>query len=1204
MAEAAVGATIQFLLENLLTLSKEQIGLVRSFKNDLKKLQKTFSMVNDVLHDAEKRQVTDIAVKRWLWELEALAFDADNVFDELNYQLLSKKVGPTKNKTVKKKVQSFFSCSNNNPIAYRLKMGRRIKDINEKLEFINQKANEFCLQTRIASTQAPVSGSDASESTETDSITVVPIFLGRENDVSRIVEKLILDEEALSVLPIVGMGGLGKTTLAKKVFSDTKTISRFGDDRVWVHVSKKFDVRNILKSIITSLTKKKFKLETREDILKELQQHLGTKRYLLVLDDVWNEERGMWVDFVDSLTGISAATGNCIIVTSRSEVVVSIVKTLPVHNLKSLSEDDCWSIIKAKAFNRIGDISLEFEMVGRNIARRCQGLPLAAKVVGDLLFEKSKDEWLEIEKNWVLDSGENKNNISKILKLSYDNLSSPSLKKCFAYCSIFPKGYYIEKQKLIELWMAEGFLGTEHQRNNINMETTGSKNFNLLLRNSLLQVARSDDYGNVTHCNMHDLVHDVASSIMCENGLLQSQYIGYESSVDGLLSIPEEQKRYVRTLFFSGNVVDIKFSDFESLRTLTLVSEDGIDELPTSIRELKHLRYLDITETRIKYLPESIGKLYHLQTLRAENYLLEKLPDSLSCLISLRHLHIPGKTLLPHEIGKLTSLRTLSYFHVDTEKGCGVSKLENLKDLKGRLEIRNLEKVCDRSEAMCANLLGKAGINELKLVWDKSREGDEKNDESVLEGLQPYSNLKMLEICGFKGKRLPLWKGLNNVMEIRLTYCSECEELPMLGHLPNLKSFYLFGLDSVKSIRSSFYGNINNCRRDTSFVVFPMLERLELWNMPNLKEWDDGVVFPRLKYLKIYKCVQLTKAPSHFPCLEELEIEHMKSSLALENICGIKLTSLTHLCINQIKGLECIPDWLFSNNHNLRVLKIDYCPSLRKLPNDLHILNSLESLSITGCHGLKLIPYPIRSGEGQQQQHHGFTSLRVLKIFGCYGLTHLPIEMVCASSLETLELKQLSSITNMGMVIGCLHKMTRLRTLEVVEVPKFSVTLNGSLSLQHLQIGPFFSKTLIDSLSCLSSWNNVSYNETVGAILLQCTSLRSLELRGMEHWDCLPDQLQHLTSLKVLRLYNFGIEALPEWFGNLESLEELKLYDCEKLRHLPSQQAMQRLTNLHIRCPLLLKENRSNNNNEAPQIVDSEWPKISHIPRVQVERQC
>ncbi|GFP80242.1 putative disease resistance protein rga4 [Phtheirospermum japonicum] len=169
--------------------------------------------------------------------------------------------------------------------------------------------------------------------------------------------------------------------------------------------------------------------------------------------------------------------------------------------------------MKAKAFNRSGCNPLEFKAMGRNIARRCQGLPLAANVVGVSLRDKSRDEWRETEKNWLSDFGDDQNPIPKILKLSFDDLPSPSPKKCFEHCSVFPKEYRIEKEQLIELWMAEGFLQTDHQRSNINMEITGNKIFNLLLQNSLLQVAERDDYGNVTHCNMHDLVHDLAFSV-------------------------------------------------------------------------------------------------------------------------------------------------------------------------------------------------------------------------------------------------------------------------------------------------------------------------------------------------------------------------------------------------------------------------------------------------------------------------------------------------------------------------------------------------------------------------------------------------------------------------------------------------------------------------------------------------------------------
>ncbi|KAL3641733.1 hypothetical protein CASFOL_012548 [Castilleja foliolosa] len=972
MAEVVVGPVIEVLLENLVELSKNQIGLVRHFKDDLKKLQKTFSMVNGFLNDAQKKQVTSDAFKIWLTELEDLTFEADNIIDGFNYRLLAKKVGANKYKRVKRKVKSF--CS-----GYRLKLGKDIKDINDKFESISQTASKLGLQNIAA--QAPLYA--ASASSQTDSFSEDPIFLGRKKDVSSIVDTLITAEQKLSVLPIVGMGGQGKTTLARKVFNCDKIKSHFGDNRVWVHVPRIFDVIVLLERILTSIkAENHVEHGNREALLKTLQKELGAKKYLLLLDDVWNEDREKWVDFERSLLGISSVTGNCMMVTTRSENVVSIVGPLRVHKLKGLSKDDCWSIIKAKAFGEGDNYPSEFKAIGENVAKKCGGSPLAANVVGGLLVGKSKDEWMSIEKGWLGDD----NPITKILRLSFDSLPSSSVKKCFAYCSMFPKGYQIGKQQLVELWMAEGFVQT----------LDGNRIFNLLLQSSLLQVRERDDYGNVINCNMHDLVHDLAHYIMYENvnvkyGVCRRRYIGYKPSGDGSMDIPKDEERYVRTLFFDGKVSDIRFSDFESLRTLIFfVGEEEIEELPTSIRKLKHLRYLDVSKIIIKYnLPDSIGELYHLQTLRAHDS-LEKLPDSMSSLISLRHLHISYNTALPQRIGKLISLQTLPYFPV---KGCGISELGNLKDLKGKLKIFNLENVRDKNDAISANLLEKAGLYKLALIWhpefkkrdevndeseleelgkdelkqlvlDECKKRDDVNDESVLEGLQPHPNLKRLEIREFRGKSLSLWEGLNNLVEIKLRECCKCEELSMF--------------------------------------VFPVLERLELLFMINLRKWDDGVVFPRLKYLKIVHCWQFTGAPCHFPCLEELVIFFIESSLALENICGIKLTSLKKLKICLIEGLECLPDWLFSNNRNLteleiyacpnmthlvphmggaggapspllRKLTIYNCPSLRELPYDLHSLNWV--LDIRYCPELKSMPYPIISSQGgqQQQQQHSVT---------------------------------------------------------------------------------------------------------------------------------------------------------------------------------------------------------------------------------------
>ncbi|KAL0388116.1 UNVERIFIED_CONTAM: hypothetical protein Sradi_2693400 [Sesamum radiatum] len=569
---------------------------------------------------------------------------------------------------------------------------------------------------------------------------------------------------------------------------------------------------------------------------------------------------------------------------------------------------------------------------------------------------------------------------------------------------------------------------------------------------------------------------------------------------DESYAISKEAARYLRALCFMGKVSHNMLLDFKSLHILILMGAD-VEELPVSIERLIHLRYFDTLGTRIEYLPDSIGKLHYLQTIRVDSQYFKKLPNTLKYLVGLRHLHIPSIEL-PLEIGRLTSLQTLPYFQVGHEKGRGIVELGSLKNLKGTLVIHNLEKVCDKEDAKSAHLFQRPNIFKLKFAWSELREG-EINDENVLEGLQPHPNLKSLEIDGFKGRNFALWIlkmavledldgcwiELNNLVEIRLTSCRECEEIPRLGQLPHLKRLYLHDLTNLRSIGSSFYGidiySSSNGVQRVTITLFPVLERLELSKMSNLIEWreaeltttteisllHDLIVFPSLEYLKITECRNLMSSPSHFPYLKELEISDMDSALPLANICGIKLTSLTKLEIDKVDGLVCLPDWLFYNNQNLSNLTVRDCPNLthlvpcfeggraslrklfilnctnfRVLPNDFHLLSSLEILEMSKCPNLKSIPYP----SGKQTQ--GFTSLRSLHVSWCKALTSLPCEMVasCAASLEYMILVGLTSLTNFSEVFSHIPTMPRVTYLGIGDVPRFTYLPTDMGSLGNL----------------------------------------------------------------------------------------------------------------------------------------------------------
>ncbi|EYU17618.1 hypothetical protein MIMGU_mgv1a025874mg, partial [Erythranthe guttata] len=1155
-AEAVLGAAVKVLLQNLISVSGEQISLVRYFKKDLKKLRDSVSTIQSFLNDADKKQVNDEAVKQWLKKLESVAYDADNVLDELHYQ--HKKIRAQRK--MKKKVRDFFPYPIRHP-----EIARKIKKINKYLKEINDEANNYGLQKAVVGAYAPVDGPlGPSAGVETNSFGNDSIFLGRENDVSEIVKKVttIPNDQVFSILPIVGMCGVGKSTVAREVF-DHETIKSYFTKRFWVNVSENFDDVILLNKILTSLKGKHVELGNKEALLEKLQKYLKTKRFLLVLDDVRNGSQEKWDDFINSLRIISYGTGNGIIVTTRLENVASLVKTLPIHRLNNLSDDECWSIIKAKAVGQ-GNIPSECKHVGLSIAKRCQGLPLVAKMVGGLLHDKSVDEWQSIGKDWLSELGD-ENSISKILKLSFDHLSSPSLKSCFAYCSIYPKGFHLNRERLVEMWMAEGFLG-----GNDDMEILGNKFFNQLLENSLLlQVMRKNDY-----YYMHDLVHDLASSIL--NSSDQVRYIGFQSINGDSRDILKENASYLRSLLLNDKMCALMFSEFKSLHVLILI-HNFREELPSSIGELIHLRCLDISGTVIKCLPNSIGELYHLQTLRAPK-VLKKLPDVVKHLISLRHLHIP-QIELPPEMGRLTSLRTLPYFGVSNEKGYGIGELGSLS-LQGQLKIYNLEKVHDKDVAKSADLLRKPNILKLTLEWSSvvtlEWSPGNRDNEGVLEGLEPHPNLRSLYVCGFRGRFLPSWCSmLNNLTEIGLEDCKDCEQVPTLGHLPHLKNLYLINLRKVKSIGSSFYG-IENCSTSgNTITVFPALERLELVEMWRLTEWLEAelmpnptenrrqsdqvvlVVFPCLEHLMVKDCGQLKSAPSHFPCLKELVIYKMHRGLPLWNICGIKLFSLTILRIDLINGLVCLPGWLFRNNKNLSELWVSCCPKLRELPGDLHNLTALEILSIDDCPNLKTIAY---RHESDNEKLLGLSCLRQLSITNCGGLTHLASEMIesCAPSIEKVELRYLSNLrVHMGMLIGSLQKMSRLSVLTICGVKMISADVTVNVTAKYLRI---------------------------------------LQLEGVGHSGELPDQIQHLTAVSSLYLSYFGeMEELPEWIGNnnnlSSSLRILSLCHCNKLRRLPSKEAMLRLTKLTklciSRCPMQITANPAScldNYSHPPQL--------------------
>ncbi|XP_022880531.1 putative disease resistance protein RGA3 [Olea europaea var. sylvestris] len=387
----------KIILEKLFPIAVEEFKLVQGFEKDLAILRNYIKKIYEVLEDAEKREITERAVESWLKDLKDAADDAKIVLDEIKYEDLRRTI-----ETEDEIGCLYFPCIMTflrkmaHKITFHWKMSHKIKGINENFKRINNEADSLGLNrdfTNYPRSKPLVKEITKPLVTETTSFTVDPIVIGRVIDIRKILGTVLNSgDNVLSVLPIVGMGGLGKTTLARQIYNDPCIETDF-QKMIWVCVSKNFDQTTLFKRILELLLGKDFGGGSKQAVVKKIAEELKYKRYLLVLDDLRNEETEDWDEFKNTLEGASSRKGNFIIVTTREEKVASIVNTCNCPcRLRSLTDDECWLIIRSMVFQD-KEVTKEFAITGLKIAGKCRGLPLAANVIGRVLRGKKIGEW-------------------------------------------------------------------------------------------------------------------------------------------------------------------------------------------------------------------------------------------------------------------------------------------------------------------------------------------------------------------------------------------------------------------------------------------------------------------------------------------------------------------------------------------------------------------------------------------------------------------------------------------------------------------------------------------------------------------------------------------------------------------------------------------------------------------------------------------
>ncbi|CAO2824274.1 unnamed protein product [Amaranthus hypochondriacus] len=697
-------------------------------------------------------------------------------------------------------------------------------------------------------------------------------IIGRKDDVEKIVGTLTdpTIHRDVSYLTIVGIGGLGKTALAQLVYNDSTVTSAF-QQKLWVCVSdhddKHLNINEILRKIHASATGQLNESITMDRVQNQLRKLLANKKFLLVLDDVWTENHNQWLKLVDVL--LKGKRGSWVVVTTRSHETAKIIGHGSTHELQGLNHEHSWHLFQKIAYGATqSNDPHDYYEIGTDIVKGCAGVPLAIRVAGSLLFDQDKSKWVSLKNIGLFNSRASQMDIMPILKLSYYQLELP-FKSCFTYCALFPKDFVMEKELLISLWIAQGFIVPLDEGQTL--EDAAEECFRVLLRRCFFQEVKHNDYGEVFSCKMHDLMHDMAQKLGGKELYLtdsinadMDEEVRHVTLLKGNSALYSFTKTHIRSYLRIGewyvNVMMDRVSlvalleKWSYLRALDL-SNSGLKSLPDMVGALVHIRFLDLARNKdLEVLPRSITKLYNLQTLNLTECLkLKELPEDLSKLVNLRVLDITschGLTHMPSGIDKLSYLRKLTRFVVGERLSDWIQVMNHLQELKqlkcltGELYLKinpplNAYTIVEEDRREGAYLKSTEHLNEIKIMLYANQ--DDEEAKRLMEELRPHFNLKGLELGG-RNPSMPSWatgyrlvKFLPNLIRLQLSNL-HINNLICLGNLPHLKTLTLEYLNELEYMIDYCVASATSSVLSTT-CLYPSLEKLVLYYLPKLKGW-------------------------------------------------------------------------------------------------------------------------------------------------------------------------------------------------------------------------------------------------------------------------------------------------------------------------------------------------------------------------------
>ncbi|XP_057744434.1 putative disease resistance protein At3g14460 isoform X2 [Arachis stenosperma] len=1163
---ALVSGSISLVLNRL--ISPEFVNSLVSKKLDRKLVErlKTALLAAEALAaDAEQKQFGNDRVRKWLDSLRDALYTAEDLLDRVFIKA-----------QIRKKVSVRPSLRLNLSVR---KMVTKINEVVKRIEDLQKLKDSLSLK------EIPTGSS--SWKPPSTSLVKGNVF-GRDGDQQALI-KMINDnnDHNLSVISIVGMGGVGKTTLAQCLYNNKDLMDEV-DLKAWICVSENFDVVETTKNVIKGISSGVCSLDISFDLLQQhLKDKLSEKKFFIVLDDVWSEDADKWNSFIIPFQ--HGRKGSTILLTTRMVNVGPTVQNYSSYSLEGLSNDYCWSIFAGNASFPESNGSSELEGIGRKIVERCDGLPLAAETLGRLLhLERRVDEWNKI--------------------LSSDIWEFP-----------MTDNYQLDKDELILLWMAEDLL--QPPRRGQTLEEVGCECFEgLVSRLFFKQVENDDEKYFLMHDLMHDLATFLAGDLYCKFGekeamSILTRHLSYNHSIPEK-TCSSSKIESLRTLLYINDwsyyekaPATLPCDLLSKNKYLRVLSFGTPNIFPDSItKKLIQLRYLYLSGSDIEVLPQSLCNLFNLQTLKLKHCRkLTMLPNGMYKLVNLRHLDIRGTPLkeMPKGMGQLEQLHILSNFVVGKQEDNRMEELGGLLNLHGSLEIEKLENVVDGNEARSARIIDKKHIDELLLEWSSSDDmvsNTHTNEQDILHNLQPDTGLKELKIKGYKGKMFPDWIGhslYQNMTSVSLEYCWNCCVLPSLGQLPSLKSLSIRSFVQLRSMGKEFYKNEGH-QHSSPIAPFPSLERLEFHNMACWEEWQlpDSEAFPQLKSLQIRDCpmlkgdmlnqvlMRIVSSSSDVSKVRQLEIqedgERWYKKMRLD---GDMLS---------IRGFECVVECAFKARiiHHLTSLQeihLSSCSSVVSLGGNC-LPKSLQKLTIFYFRQIELL---------QQQHKYDLVHLQIYK--SCDSLTSLSLDAFPKlKNLEISECKNLESVSmsesphaalqylrvkNCDKLEALPHGIPNLQYLDIQGCPNICRLPEGSFpaNLKELRVGE--CEEQVRGVSWLGNLDNLTHLFIDGS---NCESI----IKSYPEVGWLP----RLPSLTILQI---------SWFDNLEtlkcsellrltSLQQLHISYCPKLKNMEGEKLPPSLLILLIDdCDLLGVHCK----NKHQQI----WSKISHIPTIQVD---